>query len=214
MTGMVKLFSDMLTNMFLAFMAAISPGPNIVLVIQNSLVFGRRYGLMTALGVLSGVFFWLLFLMIGFTYLLQNPKVFFFFHSFASLYLLYIVYLILKLKIENNESEMHKNSKFFGESLIITLLNPEIAIFYGSILAGIAVSNPNMGFGLMSFYLFSFMVIESIVFLSAAYFVSYVNKFILSYIWVVKICASSAILYFAIKLMGKVYADYQILFPN
>ena len=204
----------MLTNMFLAFMAAISPGPNIVLVIQNSLVFGRRFGIITALGVLFGVLFWLLFLMIGFTYLLHNPKVFFFFHSFASVYLLYIAYLIFKLKIENNESKMHKNSKFFVESLIITLLNPEIAIFYGSILAGIAASDHNMEFGLMSFYLFSFMVIESFVFLSAAYFVSYVNRFILSYILVVKICASSAISYFALKLMHKVYVDYQILFPN
>lgn len=200
--------------MFLAFMAAISPGPNIVLVIQNSLVFGRRYGIMTALGVLSGVFFWLLFLMIGFTYLLKNPKVFFFFHSFAAIYLLYIVYLILKMKIDNKESDLQKNSKFFGESLIITLLNPEIAIFYGSILAGIATSGDSMNFGLMSFYLFSFMVIESVVFLSAAYFVSSVNKFFLSYLFYVKLCASSAMLYFSLKIMLKVYADYQILFSN
>lgn len=204
----------MLLNFFLAFMAAISPGPNIVLVIQNSLVFGRRYGIMTALGVLFGVFFWLLFLMIGFTYLLKNPKVFFFFHSFASIYLLYIVYLILKMKIESGESDLHKNSKFFGESLVVTLLNPEIAIFYGSILAGIASSNAQMNFSLMSFYLFCFMVIESFVFLSAAYFVSAVNKFFTSYLWYVKLCASSAIFYFSIKIMFKVYADYQILFPN
>lgn len=204
----------MLLNMFLAFMAAISPGPNIVLVTQNSLVFGRRYGMMTALGVLAGVFFWLLFLMIGFTYLLQSPKVLFAFHSFASIYLLYIVYLILKLKIDNKESDMSKNSKFFLESLVITLLNPEIAIFYGSILAGIASSNQQMTFGLMAFYLVSFMIIESIVFLSAAFFVSYVNKFILAYIWVVKLCASSAILYFSLKIMMKVYTDYQVLFQN
>ena len=204
----------MILNMFLAFMAAISPGPNIVLVTQNSLVFGRRYGIMTALGVLAGVFFWLLFLMIGFTYLLQSPKVLFAFHSFASIYLLYIVYLIIKLKVDSKESDMSTSSKFFLESFVITLLNPEIAIFYGSILAGIASSNQDMGFGLMAFYLFSFMVIESVVFLSAAYFVSSVNKFILSYIWAVKLCASSAILYFSLKLMVKVYADYHILFQN
>lgn len=204
----------MILNLFLAFMAAISPGPNIVLVTQNSLVFGRRYGIMTALGVLAGVFFWLLFLMIGFTYLLQNPKVLFAFHSFASIYLLYIVYLIIKLKVDSKESETSKNGKFFLESFVITLLNPEIAIFYGSILAGIASSNQEMSFGLMAFYLFSFMVIESAVFLSAAYFVSYVNKFILSYIWIVKLCASSAILYFSLKIMVKIYADYQILFQN
>ena len=65
----------MFANLFLSFMAAISPGPNIVLVIQNSLVFGRRYGIMTALGVIVGVFFWLISLTLGFTYLLKNPKI-------------------------------------------------------------------------------------------------------------------------------------------
>ncbi|MBU6140910.1 MAG: LysE family transporter [Proteobacteria bacterium] len=204
----------MITNMLLAFMAAISPGPNIVLVIQNSSIFGRKYGVMTALGVLLGVFFWLLFLMFGFNYLLKNPKVFFVFNSFASLYLLYIIYLIFKLKIESGESEMRKNSKFFGESLVVTLLNPEIAIFYGSILTGIVSTSGEMGFGMITLYLSCFMLIESFVFLSAAYFASYLNKFILSYIWLVKIFASSAILYFSIKLMIKVCADYQTLFPS
>jgi threonine/homoserine/homoserine lactone efflux protein len=198
--------------MLLAFMAAVSPGPNIVLVTQNSLVFGRKYGLMTAFGVLAGVLFWLIFLMIGFTYLLKTPQVFFYFHSFAAVYLVYISYLILKIKISENESEMHKNSKFFIESLIITLLNPEIAIFYGSILAGIVSSEPDIKSSRMLLYLVAFMAIESFVFLSAAYFVAYINKFIRSYLWIVKICASSAILYFAIKIMIKVYADYQILF--
>lgn len=202
----------MLTNMLLAFVAAISPGPNIVLVTQNSLVFGRKYGLMTALGVLVGVFFWLVFLMIGFTYLLKVPQVLFYFHTFAAFYLIYIAYLILKLKINDNESEMHKNSKFFVESLVITLLNPEIAIFYGSILAGIASSEPNMDNARMALYLLIFMGIESFVFLSAAYFVAYINRFIRSYLSIVKLCAAAAILFFSLKIFVKVYADFQVLF--
>jgi threonine/homoserine/homoserine lactone efflux protein len=202
----------MLTNLLLSFMAAISPGPNIILVIQNSLVFGRRYGIMTALGVITGVFFWLLFLTLGFTYLLENPKTLFVFHSFASIYLLYIAYLILKMQIKEGESNMHKNSKFFAESLAITFLNPEIAIFYGSILAGISSSEPNMNSKLMSFYLVSFMIIESIVFLSAAYFVSHINKFVRSYLKQIKICAASAIIYFSINIMLKVVGSYSEIF--
>lgn len=197
----------MFANLFLSFMAAISPGPNIVLVIQNSLVFGRRYGIMTALGVIVGVFFWLISLTLGFTYLLKNPKILSAFHIFASIYLLYIAYLILKMEIKNNESQMHKDSKFFAESLITTLLNPEIAIFYGSILAGISSSEPNMNFRLMSFYLLSFMAIEASVFLSAAYFVSHINKFVRSYLKQIKLCAATAIIYFSISIMIKIFAN-------
>lgn len=204
----------MFANLFLSFMAAISPGPNIVLVIQNSLVFGRRYGIMTALGVIVGVFFWLISLTLGFAYLLKNPKTLFFFHAFAAIYLLYIAYLILKMEIKNNESQMHKNSKFFAESLFATLLNPEIAIFYGSILAGISSSEPDMNFSLMSFYLLSFMIIESSVFLSAAYFVSHINKFVRSYLQKIKFCAAAAIVYFSIKILLKIISDYPALFVN
>ncbi len=202
----------MLTNLLLSFMAAISPGPNIILVIQNSLIFGRRCGIMTALGVITGVFFWLSFLTLGFTYLLENPKTLFIFHSFASIYLLYIAYLILRMQIKEGESEMHKNSKFFAESLAITFLNPEIAIFYGSILAGISLTEPNMDSGVMSFYLTSFMIIESIVFLSAAYFVSHINKFVRSYLKQIKFCAAAAIVYFSVSIMLKVVKSYSEIF--
>jgi len=198
----------MFANLFLSFMAAISPGPNIVLVIQNSLVFGRRYGIMTALGVIVGVFFWLISLTLGFTYLLKNPKILFVFHAFASFYLLYIAYLIIKMEIKSDESQMHKDSKFFAESLITTLLNPEIAIFYGSILAGISSSENEMSFSLMSSYLIGFMIIESAVFLSAAYFVSHINKFLRAYLKQIKFCAAAAIIYFSIKIMMKIFAEF------
>lgn len=202
----------MLTNLLLSFMAAISPGPNIVLVIQNSLVFGRKYGIMTALGVVTGVFFWLLCLTLGFTIILKNPKVLYTFNLFAAFYLLYIASLIMRLKIKNGESEMHKNSKFFAESLVITLFNPEIAIFYGSILAGIASSEENLSSSLMMTYLACFMAIEAFVFLSAAYFVAYINKFIRGYIFWIKLVAAASITYFSIKIFLKVIKDYSIIF--
>jgi threonine/homoserine/homoserine lactone efflux protein len=172
----------MFLNFLLAFMAAISPGPNIVLVIQNSLVYGRKNALMTAFGVLCGVLFWLLFLMLGFVYIVKKPLVLFFFHCFAAVFLLYIAYLISKIKLDKNLSTKKGEGKFFAESLVVTLLNPEIAIFYGSILSSIVTSDAPANFSLMATYLFGFMAIEATVFLSTAYFVSYISKFVFSYL--------------------------------
>ena len=86
-----------LSNIFFAFLAAISPGPNIVLVTSNSLAYGKRTGFTSALGVLTGVAIWFIFLSVGFSYILDNPKIVMAFHCFASLYLLYIAYHIYKL---------------------------------------------------------------------------------------------------------------------
>lgn len=200
--------------MFLAFLAAISPGPNIVLVMQNSMVFGRKNGLMTALGVVCGVLFWLVFLAVGFVYLVQKPKVLFVFHLFASVYLLCVVYFVLKIKVDKTHNEQTPNKAFFFESLVVTLLNPEIAIFYGSILTGIFAQSPEISNSFVNIliYITGFMLVEAFVFFSCAYFVSAISKFMEKYVTIIKITASLAICFFAIRMIANSYAGYQTLF--
>lgn len=201
-------------NMFLAFLAAVSPGPNIVLVMQNSAIFGRKSGIMTALGVLVGVFFWLVLLATGFVYLVQKPKVLFAFYIFSSVYLLYIVYLIHHIKIDGNHSAAKINRTFFTESAGITLLNPEIAIFYGSILTGIFADSPYLAQSTshIVMYLAGFMCVEATVFLSAAYFVSAIKKLMVRHILFIKVAASFAILYFAVKMATHAYRTSIMIF--
>jgi threonine/homoserine/homoserine lactone efflux protein len=199
-------------NISLSFFAAISPGPNIVLVTQNSLLFGRKNGLMTAFGVLAGVLFWLVFLVAGFVYLVNKPKILFAFHIFSSLYLMYIVYLIHHVRIDGVAKTHDTRKAFFFESFVMTLLNAEIAIFYGSILTGILAGNHSKSAMYVVMYVASFMVVESVVFLSCAYFVSSVQKFMVKYIGVIKALTSCAILYFVFRMLIAVYKDYQLLF--
>jgi threonine/homoserine/homoserine lactone efflux protein len=197
-----------LSTVFFAFLAAISPGPNIVLVTSNSIAYGKKIGLMSAFGVLTGVIIWLLCLLVGFNYLLENPKVIVVFNCFACLYLIYIAYHIFNLKIITNEENQNKShGKFFVESFISTILNPEIAIFYGSILTGVLNHYPEKHLSIMILYLISFMCIESVVFLSAVIASSSIRRFIFSYFKIIKTLASLAILYYSMLIMWQVVIE-------
>lgn len=203
-----------LINMFFAFLAAISPGPNVVLVTQNSMVFGRKTGFLTALGVVCGVLFWLVFLAVGFVYLVQQPKVLFAFNCFASVYLFYVVYLVFKIKVQDENNSQITKKTFFLQSFIITLLNPEIAVFYGSILTGIFAKNPEFANSISHIFLYisGFMFVEAFVFFSVAFFVSSISKFMAKYIVMIKVLTSCAILYFAFKMILATHTSYHFLF--
>jgi threonine/homoserine/homoserine lactone efflux protein len=117
-------------------------------------------------------------LAVGFVYLVQQPKVLFAFNCFASVYLLYVVYLVFQIKVQGiNNSQITKKT-FFLQSLVITLLNPEIAVFYGSILTGIFAKNPEFANSIphIVLYVSGFMFVESLVFFSVAFFVSSVTS--------------------------------------
>lgn len=202
-----------LSNLLFAFLAAISPGPNIVLVTSNSVAHGKKVGFMSAFGVLIGVAIWLTCLLIGFTYILKNPKVIMIFNCFASLYLFYIAHHIFTLEIETKETiDLKQKEKFFFESFISTILNPEVAIFYGSILTGVLTHYPNSHWSVMVLYLLSFMGIESVVFLSAVVASLAIRRFIFAYFKIVKTLAASAILYYSILLIWQIYSNFYVLF--
>jgi threonine/homoserine/homoserine lactone efflux protein len=196
-----------LSNIFFAFLAAISPGPNIVLVTSNSLAYGKRVGFTSAFGVLAGVAIWFVFLSVGFSYILDNPKIVMGFHCFAALYLLYIAYHIDKLKISFSEEEVHSESrgKFFLESFVSTILNAEIAIFYGAILTGILSHYDQNRIYWMILYLLGFMIVETVVFTMAVIASLAVRHFIYSYLKIIKLLAASAMIYYSITLMLKAY---------
>ena len=198
-----------ITNIFFAFCAAISPGPNIIITTQNSAIYGRKAGLITAFGVLTGVAFWFVLLIFGLELIFSSKKLLFFFHIFTFLYLLFIAYLISKTTINEN-TKNEGNKKFFFESFFMTLLNPEIAIFYASILSGI-FTQIEVTKSVMFLYVFSFMIVESIVFITAALAVSSVQKFMLKYLQVIKLISCIGILYYAFTIFMKIKNDFEIL---
>lgn len=193
-----------IVNMFFAFLAAISPGPNIILTIQNTAIYGKKTGFMTAAGILIGVILWFFVLVLGLNFIFQNQTLLLYFHIFAFCYLLFIAYSIAKISINEKTTQENNKKNFFLQSFIMTILNSEIAIFYASILSGIFSKIHNITFQTMAVYILGFICVETIVFLTTVFAISSVRKFILRYLKIIKFFACIAILYYAFILLEKI----------
>ncbi len=195
-----------LSNMLLSFAAAISPGPNIILVTSNSIVYGKRAGLATAAGAIVGVMFWMALLAFGFSYFLNNKTVLTIFHAFAAIYLTYLSYVIYNMKILPENMEAKSKGKFFSESLIATFLNPEIAIFYGSIFIRVIERYNLHPTSQLMIHILGFLTVETFVFFTAALAFSKVRHLIFAYVRKIRIAAAAIILFYGL-MMG-----YKLIF--
>lgn len=93
----------------LAFGGAITPGPDILLVMRNALLFGFWQGFKVFSGIASGWIFYLAILYFGFGYILQGDIVQIVLSVAGACYLLYIAFMLAKsttkLNLEENAQD-------------------------------------------------------------------------------------------------------------
>ena len=103
------------------------PGPDILFVINQSLD-NRKNGIITSLGLCTGLIFHTMFLAFGLSTLIEsNKSVIIFLKYFGTIYLLYLAYLEIKSENKVNKS---LNSKLFLKGLYMNLINPKVLIFF------------------------------------------------------------------------------------
>jgi RhtB (resistance to homoserine/threonine) family protein len=126
----------------IGILSGLSPGPDIYLEMKNSLGFGRRIGIATALGVASALFIHVTYTILGFTYIIEKfPSIFIAIKVAGSLYLLWLGFHAIrsvKQKEEQPENEVKRNTdknvkQGFREGFICNVLNPKAALFFLSI---------------------------------------------------------------------------------
>lgn len=109
---------------------------------KNSLGFGRRIGIATALGVASALFVHVTYTVLGFTYIIEKiPSVFIAIKIAGSLYLLWLGFHAIRSVKQNKEQEeqgLKTNEdktvkQGFREGFICNVLNPKAALFFLSI---------------------------------------------------------------------------------
>lgn len=124
---------------FLYFLIAslvliIVPGPDIIFLVTQSVHYGSRAGLLTAIGLASGNLVHTSIVAIGITVITQLSKL-----TIISLKFLgaaYLLYLAYRAIATNNAADMAAtkprlyNSAFFKHGLILNVLNPKIAMFF------------------------------------------------------------------------------------
>jgi threonine/homoserine/homoserine lactone efflux protein len=103
------------------------PGPDILFVINQSLG-KRKNGIITSLGLCTGLIFHTMFLAFGLSALIEsNKSVIIFLKYFGTIYLFYLAFKEIK---SENKVKTSLNSKLFLRGLYMNLINPKVLIFF------------------------------------------------------------------------------------
>ena len=148
---------------------AVSPGPDIIYVLLQSAVNGKKYGFITSLGLVSGCLVHTTLLAFGVSVLIkENEIIFFCIKLFGAVYLFYLAFKVYKNSSEINIGTNHlpKKSlgKLFKQGFIMNVLNPKVTIFFLAFFPGFLFSNEINT--VLQFYILGliFMIISLIVF--------------------------------------------------
>ncbi len=164
---------------------AISPGPDNIYVLVQSISHGRKYGLATVAGLISGCLVHTTFLAVGISAILrQNQRLYFGIKLFGVAYLVYLAYQVFKgddsLTISENGAPKKEILQLFRQGFIMNVLNPKVSIFFLAFFPGFLFSSKLSTF--VQFYVLGliFMFVSSVVFsilvVSSVYISGYLRK--------------------------------------
>ncbi len=155
---------------------AISPGPDNIYVLMQSLVHGKKFGLATVGGLMTGCLVHTSLVAFGVSALIKaNESLYFIIKLFGGIYLLYLAYKVLRsddeLSIENTSTPKKSLGQLFKQGFIMNVLNPKVSIFFLAFFPGFLFSesmNPIFQFYVLGllFILVSFIIFASIAILS------------------------------------------------
>jgi RhtB (resistance to homoserine/threonine) family protein len=136
---MTSFLEDWVTVFVVATLGMVSPGPNFVITIKNSLLHSRRAGMWTAVGVAVGNLVHVVFSLLGIALIVsQSILLFNALKWFGVAYLAYIGLKSLLARREDVEELMRSthdvramsSSRALCTSFWVSLLNPKVTLFY------------------------------------------------------------------------------------
>jgi RhtB (resistance to homoserine/threonine) family protein len=139
----MELFSNLLAVGVVSLLAAISPGPDFVIVLKNSLSYSRKAGFWTALGISLALIVHLSYTLVGLGVLLAESPVLYTLLKYIGVgYLFYIGSnsLISSFKKADHLDLTYRksidqisSSKALMQGFLTNLLNPKAAVFFISL---------------------------------------------------------------------------------
>lgn len=139
--------------------AVVSPGPDFILALKNSLTYSRKIGIYTAIGFGLGIGIHVLYSLLGLAILIKESVLIFNIIKYlGATYLFYIgVNSLLEKKSEINfenteQKETISQSKALMMGFLTNVLNPKASLFFLSLFTFIIQSNPSrLTLGIISF---------------------------------------------------------------
>lgn len=148
----------------------IMPGPDIIYVLIQSVTNGKKYGIATSLGLVSGIIIHTTLVAFGVSAIIkQSDNLFFSIKLFGALYLFYLAYQTFKSNEElllNTKAEKKGLLKLFKQGFIMNVLNPKVSIFFLAFFPGFLFST-NQSTVLQFFILGGLFMLQALLIFSA-----------------------------------------------
>jgi threonine/homoserine/homoserine lactone efflux protein len=178
---------DILLSFALATSAlALSPGPDNIYVLVQSITNGQSYGLATVCGLISGCIIHTTLLAFGVSAIITaNASVFFVIKLFGALYLIYLAYKVFKsndqLNLDADIIPKKSLKGLFIKGFFMNVLNPKVTIFFLAFFPGFLFSESLST--IIQFYILGgiFMLVSFIVFSMIAMLASQIKTYTVSH---------------------------------
>jgi threonine/homoserine/homoserine lactone efflux protein len=167
------MIETLLSFAFATSILAISPGPDNIFVLTQSIVNGKKFGLACVFGLISGCLVHTTLLAFGVSAIIkESENLFFIIKLFGSIYLLYLAFKVYKsdasIILSKDNVEKKTTAQLFKQGFIMNVLNPKVSIFFLAFFPGFLFSDSIST--VIQFYVLGllFMLVSLIIFSAAA----------------------------------------------
>ncbi|HUH46904.1 MAG TPA: LysE family translocator [Arenibacter sp.] len=152
---------------------AISPGPDNIFVLIQSLANGKKYGIATVAGLMTGCLVHATLLAFGVSALIrQNPNLYFTIKLFGAFYMFFLAIKVFRspgmLEVSGESGKKSSLAGLYRQGFIMNVLNPKVGIFFLAFFPGFLFSHfINI---VIQFYVlaFIFMMVSFVIFSGVA----------------------------------------------
>lgn len=118
-----------------SILLTLSPGPDIIYVLVQSIANGKKAGILTALGLVSGIIIHTSLVAFGVSAVVKESEILFrIIKVFGALYLFYLAYKVWRspaeIYVDTPAVPLKGNRALYKEGFIMNVLNPKVTIFF------------------------------------------------------------------------------------
>lgn len=153
---------------------AISPGPDNLFVLTQSVTYGRRYGLATIAGLMTGCIIHTSLVAFGVSIIIQqHPKIFISIRVVGAIYLVFLAYKVFKsqgaIAVDNKKIPKKTLVQLFRVGFLMNVLNPKVTLFFLALFPGFLFSDELSN--VVQFYILGglFILTSMVVFSTVAF---------------------------------------------
>lgn len=179
------------TNILISFIAAtfllaISPGPDNIFVLIQSVTNGVKFGIATVLGLISGCLVHTSLVAFGVSAIInKNENIFLTLKVFGASYLVFLAYKVFRnnntFSLDDIETSEKSVFQLFKQGFIMNVLNPKVSIFFLALFPGFLFSTTISTVNQFFILGFIFMGVSLVVFSMIAILAGTLSNYLLKH---------------------------------